>query len=638
MSIASDLINDARTFSSETLSAAISEMGAAMAVLDGLGNNTHLGGPPPLTISPPEPGDPGDVPVYSGIHLEPGTFTTVAPLLQSVPSLVLPADPALPPADLSFTDPIQPSGEPDAALLNDVPSLSALPTFPTRPDLETEIQGIAKPDLVAISIPDAPTYVAPEFTGVRPVFDSTRPTDLDQTLSDQYSTINPIMRDAVTTQLDAFLTEHFPNFAAGMAAIETRLATYLAGGSALTPAIEDAIYNRTLDKTNADAKRAMQEALGKAARAGLTMFTPTLSSQLQDLDQDRRNNNARAATDIAVEQAKLEQANLQFAVTQSTNLRQLAISSAMSFYSGLIQINGQAVEYARSIVDAIVKTYDIAAKIAETQARIYEADGAIYRAKLEGALAVIQVYEQQIKGELAKSQVNHELVEVYRARLQAVQTEADVYRAAVDAVVAQAGLERIKVELYKARVEGYGAQVNAFTARWQGYGEAVRGQAARMQVNTEHSRAYSARAEAYSAVVRGKATAIESTTNTNRQLIETFKAQVEAFTALEHSKVESVHIDVEVFDAQIKSFIAKATAIAEHAKAEVSNYEVRLRGLIATADLYMDAQRETNRLDTARLTGMAQVATSAGQIYSGIAQAAMSGMNTLAAEVVSASE
>jgi hypothetical protein len=137
--------------------------------------------------------------------------------------------------------------------------------------------------------------------------------------------------------------------------------------------------------------------------------------------------------------------------------------------------------------------------------------------------------------------------------------------------------------------------------------------------------------------VRGKTAAVEAAVAVNRELIESFRAQVEAYGTLQKAKEAAVGIDVSLYDAAIKAYIAKATSIAEHAKAEVSNFEVTLRGLIATAELYMEQLRETHKLDIARTTGASSVAVAAGQVYSGIAQAALSGMNSLAAEVVSAS-
>ncbi len=637
MPTASDIIEDARNYASDALASATSSMGSAIAVLNNLGQTGVIttGGAP--VIQPPVPGDPGEVPEYQGVHLSPDEFLEVAPILQTVPDLIIPNDPDLPPADLVYVAPLVPSGiTPDQNLLTGIPTINALPTLPVMPNLQAEIAGIAAPVLVAIDIPDAPVYAAPEFTGQAPTFDAVMPTDLDVEFRSQYETISPVMIAAVNTQLDAFLDDKFPEFRTAMAAIEDRLATYLAGGTAMAPATEDALYNRTRTKLNADAQRAMKEVLGKGARAGFTMPTPMLLSQAQDVDQERRRANAVAATEIAIKFAELEQANLQFAVKTSSELRKIAMDSTLSYCGHLVSINSQALQYARDVVEFVVKAFDIAAKYAETKARIYEADAQVYRAKLEGALAVIHAYEAAVNAELAKANVNRATVDAYTARINAVKAEADVYRASVDAVVAFAGLERIKVELFDAKVKAFGSQVNAFTAQWQGYEAAVKGQSARMEVNIAHSREYEAKANGFSAIVRARGDAVKAASDKNRQLIDVYKAKVDAFAALQHSKAEAMQIDVTAYRSTIEAFIAKATAIAEHTRADVSIYEVALRGLIEEAKLQLARVVERDHLNVERAKGLAAIAQSIGADFGRVAEASLNGMNSLAATITTA--
>jgi len=634
--LAAQLIQDARNYATDNLAAASTEMGFAMTVLSNLQNSPAI----KLTLpaaGPPVPGDPGAVPAYTGPHFVATKFNGVEPKLQDISPLVLPGNPTAP-DQLSYDAPSTPSGEPSTAGLGDIPTLDDLPAMPVAPDLLSEIRGIQAPPLLSITIPDAPNFVPPEFLGVRPNAAVAPPTGLDATMRDQFAAISPIMRDAVSTQLDAFLDREFPQFRSGMAAIETRLATYLAGGTALTPAIENAIYNRTLDKTSADSRRAARTLWESAAQRGHTIPSAILLAQQQDAAQESRNANVRAAIEIAVKQAELEQNNLQFAVTQSASLRNVAISAAMSYYSGMVQINGQALEYARDVLDAIVKAYDISARYAEIQARLYEADATIYRAQLEGALAVIEAYKAKIQGLEAQAQVNVAQVEAYRERIGAVEAEATVYRSEIEAIVAQAQLQRIKVELYDSKVRAYGAQVNAYSARWQGYAAAVSGQAAKMQVNAERVRAFQAEWGAYDSQVRAKATEIESQTRVNEQLLKVYQVDVEAFAALNRAEAEAVAAEVGSFSATIDAFKAKANAVAEKSRANIASYEVALRGLVAQADLYLSELREQNKVNVSRAEGIARVGVAAGEVYAGIAQSSLSGMNSLASINLSAQE
>jgi hypothetical protein len=633
------IIAQSEEYAGNALAAGVAAMDGAINVLNGLGKTISSD---PLknlkwVIDPPAPGDPGDVPDYQGSHFSPDTFTGVSPTLVAVSPFSAPTDPAAPPADLDYHDPQLPSGmTPDESLLSGIPTIDALPTIPAMPDLETEIKGIIAPTLTQITIPTAPTYVAPEFLGTRPSFDAVAPTDLDLTFESSFSSSSAIMVGAANAQLDGFLAAKFPQFASGMAAIETRLATYLAGGTALTPLVQDAMYNRAVNKTAGEKRRASAEAAGKSARTGLTMPSPMLLSQQQDIDQQAWQERGKVTTEIYIKIAEMEQANLQFAVEKSSALRKIALDATLAYYDGLARINGQAVEYARGVVDAVVKAFDVSARYAETQARIYEADAQVYRAQLEGALAVLHAYEATVRGLEAQAMVDKAAVEAYTARINAVQAEANVYRAQVDAIVSLAGLERIKVELYDAKVKAFGSQVNAYSAQWVGYEAAVKGQTARMEVNVAHSREYEAAANAYVALVKGREAAINAQISTNKSAIDTYRAQVEAYAALQHAKVEGVSIDVTAYKATIEAFIAKAQAIAEKSKSEVAVYDVELRSLIAQSNIILEEMKESHHLDIIRVTGLAQVAQTIGREYGALGQAALSGMNALASNVTTA--
>ena len=629
------LVRDARNYTWNLLNRASQELGYAMQAVEGIneGGVYHL---PLVNIEPPHVEDPGTVPAYSGVRYTFDKFTTPAPTLPPVGDLALPPDPGVVPDVEVFSPPGKPTGSADDGLLRGVPNIDDMPTVPPAPDLLGEIRGIPVPALVDVVIPPIPAYRAPEFTGSHPVFDAEMPTDLDATMRAQYETISPVMRDAVTSQIDVFIDRQFPNYRAGLAKIEDRLNTYLAGGSALSSEIENAIYARTLDKTNAEARRGSDKAWTEAAKAGYTMPTAYLLAKKQDIDQMRRDNNARAAIDIAVKQAELEQHNLQFAVTQSTALRQVAISSALSYYSGLVQINGQALEYSRSIVDAIVKSFDIAARYAEVQTRIYEAEARIFETKLRGAMAVFEAYTAKIRGLEAQSNVNMAQVQVFKARLEAVMAEANVYKAEVDGALAKATIERAKVDIYQARVQAYGAQVNAATAAWQGYVAACQGESAKVSASAEAVRAWSAKVNAYSAEVSAKGTEIQAIAGVNDARARAFMAEASAYSAQVQAESAAVRAEIESYDETLKAYQAKANVIARRSESQIRAYEVALRQLEVQSQLQFQYLKEANDMRISKATGMARISESLANVHGQSAQAALSGMNSLASVAATA--
>jgi competence protein ComGC len=789
-----NLLVDARIFAANSQAAADNSLTAAMNSLSGgLPVGPKEKEMPTLVVTPPVPYVPGVLPEFTGTPFEADAFDGTMDALSDVPDFVEPAgfSSLAIPEIADYVPPTEPSFTPDGALLMNVPTVSDEYGAPPTPDLMAEIKGIAVPELIDVTIPvappreefpipaapprvylsvpsapeelsliiptappapditvppvpaalemtipDPPEYVEPQFTGTPPVFTAVMPTGLDERMRAEYLGVSPIMRDAATVALDTFLDREFPNYRAGMATLEARLATYLAGGTALSADVENAIFARTVDKTDTEARRAAQESWGKAARAGFTIPTAILLAQQGDIDQARRDNNVRAAIDIAIKQAELEQNNLQFAVTQSAGLRKVAIDASVAYYTGLVTINGQAVEYARSVVDSIVKAYDLATKQAETQARIYEAEARIYESKQKGAIAVFDAYTAQMKGYETRASVylaqikgfeaevdatvkapvaifdaeikgfeaeikgvgaevalqdarvrgfeaeikgldaqataqavvsknyeaelrgvdaqvnvyeahskNYEAglraveaqatiynsdVNAYRARLEAVQSEASVYRSAVEAANGKAQLERLKIELYQARVQAYVSQVNALTAEWQGFSAASQGRMAPVQASVERVRAYSAAASAHEAAIRGVTAEIDAVGRSNEAKAQSFSAEASAYNSYVQAKASFARAEIESFDLTLKTALADIEAGQAGRRSEITHYEIGLRGLLNAVQLYLEHERINSEYNKTRMQAIAQMAVGGSQVYAGVAQAALSGMNTLA--------
>jgi hypothetical protein len=634
----SALITSAQAYATTTLAAASGALNAAMGVAERIGQG-YIGdtGGVGLVVDPPSVFDPGPVPVYDGSRFEPEEFGEPDPELDDPGSLDLPKAlgqrPDVP--DLDLPDPVE--GRANKDYVGKPPEIKQDFDEPDAPDID--VKGIEKPVLTPVTIPKpVPKYVEPEFLGVRPDTAPNAPTDLDLKMKSEYSTISPIMQDFVNTQIDTFLDREFPEYRTAMAKIEERLNTYLDGGSALSPAIENAIYNRALDKVDADARRAKDEAWGKAAKAGFTMPPVVMLSQLKDIDRERRDANARMATEIAIKQAELEQQNLQFAVTQSTNLRKIALDAALAYYSGLVQINGQALEYARSVVDAVVKTYDIAAKYSELQVRIYESEANIYDAKIKGALAVFEGFKAEVEGVMAQVNADKAQVDLYQAQLQSAKIEVEVYQAQVESLRTMMDIEKMKIELYQAKVGAYTAEVNAFTAEWQGYEAAVKGEVAKIEAAATEVQAFVAEANAYKTEVDAKAAKISAILSSNQQKLDLFKTQFQIFDGKEQSKLRAMDLEMTSYSASIKSYEAYANAMADKSKAEVTMYQVAQQALAEAARIQYMYTENMNRTEVAKANAIGEVAGRIGDVYGRVAQATMSGMNSLAASTTTKKE
>lgn len=636
MATVDSLITDARNYAISVLAGANQAIGAAMASANSLGQMG--GGPliPTVNISAPGPGDLGAVPEFKGSgFVDPG-FSGAAPVLTPALPLDISGDPGPVPSVVGFSDPgTQPYGDPGDPGLIDSPPDFNLGDFsvPPSPDLLGEIRGIPRPSISPIRIPAAPQYMAPEFLGTSPSLPDAAPTGLDSTLQTTYLAISPVMRDAVRNELDAFIDREFPEFRTGLAAVEGRLSKYLDGGTALTDEVQDAIYNRASSKSDAEYRRNYATVVGNAARLGHTIPGPVLTAQLQQADKDRRDAGTAVARDLMVKVAELEQQNLQFAVTQSANLRGMMVNAGLNYYGGLVTINGQAVQYAQSVVESIVKVYDTLARQKEIEARIYESEGNIYQAKVRGALSVLEAYQTQVKALEAQANVEAAAVNAYRAQIDAVQAEASVYKAQVEGVIARAQIARNQTDIYQARVQAYAAQVNAWTAQWSGYKAAVDGEIAKVNASAEQVRGFQAQAAAYNSVINARVAQIEGINKTNDGLLRSYTTALEAYRTQVNALAEVDRAKVQSFDTTIKAFTAKANAIGERSRAEIASYEASLRAVVASAEMQFRMLHEKHDLDIHRVEALARLSESAAANYRGVAQSALSGMNTLVGNI-----
>lgn len=624
-----DQIAAQRIYTSEVLGLAYSELSQARGTIASITGINDTGAPR-IDIAAPVPVDLGTAPQYSGSHFTVQNFDGERPTLFNLPSLIYPNEPPVPTGvDLTFVDPTRPTGMPDAGTIGDAPDVAAI-VVPPAPNLYAEISGIEKPTITPIVIPDAPPYIEPEFTGVAPTLTGIDiPTDLDSKMRTEFSTIGPVMRDAIVTQVDSFIDREFPAYRSGLSTLETKLNTMLQGGTGIDATVEDAIVRRTVDKVYAEGKRAKAAVRKAAAQAGITMPGPMLNSQLRDADQAGRDNISRAATDVAIKAFDLEQQIMQFSVTQGSQLRQAMIQAGLVMAGHMVQVNGQAVQYAQGVVDLIVKAFDIAARYAEIQARIYESAAQVYESRLKGALAATEAWTARIRGLEAQANVDVARVNAYRARLEAVQAEASAYKASVDGLVAQASIERLKVDIYQARTQAYGAQVNAYTGMWSAYEASVRGETARIGAGVERYKAYAVQVTAQVEQIKARIAELQGVASANESLVRMYSADVEAFRARVSAESESVKAEVESFDTTLKAFIANANAKAEHARSEIASYQAGMQGLIESAKIFQQYAFANADIGVKRATGMASVSEHLASVYGNVAASGLSGANSL---------
>ncbi len=626
MSAAVDaLIADARNFASSAFEAAQSELSSANSAIGSIGG-TQVSFELP-TLNSPGPYVPAKAPTLSAR------------------GFVSPAAPGAPEAPTPIPDPLNGLGRepvltalspnigldsisrpsPLAAFGGVTPAIKTDFVFPNAPDLMFP----TAPTVIDRTAPTAPDILLPRFDAMAPADLTSPPSDYAAQFTAAYREAAPSMVAALDGQLDAMLARYNPQYKSQMEAIESRIAKYLAGGTALTPAVENAIYERSKDKVTAEYRRTRDAAMTDAAKRGFTLPSGAMFSAIQQARQGGADNNARASTDIAVKQAELEQQNIQFALTTSTTLRTAVLSASISYHQNLISLNGQALDFAKSILNSLIEVYNTLVRAYQAKLEGYRAEAQVFETRLKGSLANIELYKAQIDALQALTQVDVTKVGVYREKVTALSTLVSLYRTQIDAVVSRAGLEKLKLDLFGAQVQAYSAQTQAKTSEFQGYSAAINGEEAKARVYSTQVQAYVSEWTGYKARVEAKSEQVRAIAISNQAKATYAASQVQSFSALVGAEGTRVTSEIQFQSQLVQEYSVANQAAAAAANSATEIYKAKGQLALSAGQISVSAMLQSAQLDLARTKAVAETAISAGSVYGNLASSALSGMNTL---------
>ena len=623
------LISNAQDYAGVVLADARTALTAADSLVRTVGYSVPGYYPASLPSAPPSALT-TTVPTLDQIQLNLPNDPGAAPNFQDISEITTGSAPTAPTDAPTFEMPTKPSqvAEFQAA----APSINTSLAFPEPPGVLMNPL-INAPVLTDRVEPAAPQVSLPVFAALSPTDNTVAPTNLEGQLASSYASASPSMVTAVNGYVDAMLAKHNPRYHEQMARIEAQLATYLDGGTGINPAVENAIYERSRSKQDAEARRARDGAYGEAAARGFSLPPGSAMAAMRQSRQSAADNNAQSAREIVVMQAEMEQKNLQFAVTTSAGLREALLSASLSYMQNLVSINGQALDYAKSILGAVVESYNIAAKVFGVKLEAYKAEAVVYETRLKSAMAGIELYTQEIKALEALTNVDRAKVDVYRARIESLRAYSDVYKAQIDAVIGRVSLEKLKLDVYQSQVQAFTARVQAKNAEWQGYSAALGGETAKAQVFQARMAGYSAEVQGYKAEIEAKSEVVRAKAITNDARAKQYSAALSGYSAVVTARGEVARTKLENQRQTILAFQAQVQAEVGNAQVQNEYYRATAMTAISNAELQMKAMVQGGANQQAFGNSIAQLGLHSAQIYSGLASSAMSGMNSLAGEL-----
>ena len=559
------------------------------------------------------PQSPGDAPDFQSISpIEVGLIpqlTATAPTLMtaSVPSQLDEFNVSAPDIETSFT----------------------FPTVPGALDV-----AIIAPTLVEHTMPTAPTITLPSLDALAPAGIADAPTNLSDQFVAQYRALAPELVSSIEAGMDAMLLRYNPQFHTQKAAIDAQLARYLAGGTGLDATVEDAIYERSRTKQDAEARRTSDAAFDQMAGRGWTVPGASVAAGLRAARRAASDNNAIAAREIVVMQAEMERDNLKFAVSTGATMHNSALSAALTYYQGLISINGMALDGAKALVGFVVEAYNLTLRAYEARLGAYRTEAAIYETRLKASMADLERYRAELDGVKTLTDIDQNRVAMYRTQISGQEALANVWKTRIEAIVSQAGLERLKLDLYKAQAEGFAitAQIKqfeykAFEALMAGNEQLVKVYQAEVNAYNSRLSGVKIRIDAESEVVRAQTAIVQSQLSAHESEVRTYGIRVQAEGDVARVQLENQRQIINAVEVQNKTTIARTQLAA-------GIYEAQSKIIIEQVRLDLEALLRSAELRIKQLGTIADMGVSSGKVYGDMAGSALAGMNSLVAQTL----
>jgi len=625
MSEASDQLNAQQDFINDLISQADAPINNAQNITAYAADRISV-----EAVSPPTPYDPGAVPEppeFQEISIpEAGDMPELSGELGGLSELFTGELPSF-----SNTAPTLDFGTVPSQLAEFVdqgPTINTDFDFPPVPSQFSQV--FNAPTVGNYAVPTAPTVQTPSFDAVMPTDTPQAPTDLAATFTANFADMRTTLYAVAESQMDEFLIKINPRYHTQMAAIETQLDTYLNGGTGLKPEVEDAIYSRARGKNDAEARRARDQALNDAATRGFTLPTGALMSAVQQARQAGADNNSRAASEIVVMQAEMEQKNLQFAVTTSAEMRKAAVSSMVSFFQSATALTGMAIDCAKNILNALIQAYDTQVKVYSVKLEGYKAAASVYDTKARVAAQIIEIYKAEIQALAALTNVDRAKIDIYTAQIGTLRAYADVYKTQVDATVSKASLEKLRLDLFQSQVQAYSTKVQAKSAEWQGYQARLSAEESKVKVFSAQVQAFNGQIEAFKAQHAATAEKIKAEATRNSALLQELTARVSAYEANIRAQTAVASGNIETLRQHYAAYKGKIDVAVAQEQMKLEAYRANVSATLQTAKQNVDSQVANASSSAHTLAALAQIHGKILDVYSGPASAAAAGMVALA--------
>lgn len=527
----------------------------------------------------------------------------------------------------TFTSPVKPSAI--ATFNEQAPEVIVDAAFPEVPSqlLSFDFEMPTIPDR---DTPIKPNIAIPSFDEVAPVDNVGSIGNLSSQFQAGYASAVPSMLAKAESEFDSALAKINPRYSEAMEKIEQKLSAYLDGGTALNPAVENAIYERGRAKLTAEYLRAVDVAEKDSASRGFPMPPGALIAARMNLRKAAGDNNAMLAREVAINQANMEQENLKFAVTTSAQVRSTVVNSALQHEQGAIQIIGLAIDFGKTIVDSLLKAYNAQIERYRISLDAYKTKAGVFETRMRAVSAAIDIYKAEIDALQSLTNVDRAKIESFNSKVNSLRALGDVYKTQVDAVVSKAQLEKLKIDVFKIKAEIYQTQMQAKNAEWQGFDSELRGEEAKQRVFETQLRSYQVKLTASETKMKMAIDQVQAQLQKNDGIYKQYDSKVKAFNSIVSARAEIAKVGLENQRQKVLAFQMEAQTSMAESDARAKYYQAVNLVALENARMFSNREIKQAELSLRKTEAIANGIGHVGAAYQGAAGAAMSGMVNLA--------
>lgn len=508
-------------------------------------------------------------------------------------------------SDIGIEDAPKFNPTPISVNIPDAPTGFVIGSAPDRPNLpdivlpdDPAINMPSVGDLAAITIPDFIFPDLPLFDAKEPEFESTPPAIVMQWAEPQYTSI--VLND-----------------------VRSRISGMLQGGTGIPPAVEQALFDRTMDREDQVTHKQVDEIQQLYSSRGYDFPVGAMVKAVGAALEQNRLKASESAREILIKAAEWEIENLRNAVQQGIALEGVLMD----------QFNNMAnrsFEQAKLFVDAGMQLYNTQVTLFNARQSAYKVNAEVYQTKLQAELSKLEVFKAQIEGAKAKGELNEQTVRIYSAQVQAIATEVEIYKARMDGAKIRSETNKHQIDAYRVDIQAFAEKLNAEKVKYDVYETQVKAESAKIGILESEARAFAATVQAFESGNNVKIQGIRAQTDIADAQIKQFVALLDSEKARTDAELRQIQATTSAFQAEVGAYSAEVGAVTSERQMDMTAIESRLRNNLA----YYEIELKKYDAIIQRMIQQAQIQSdavkSAGTMAAQLAAGAMSATNVSA--------